>query len=107
MTLRVFNLSRVAPLLMLAAGLGASSPAAACGYSYGCYAPSPVIVQPYYQSCSCCGCGGAGYAGYAYAAPYYGAYAAGYGYDESVLAGPGYYPHRWRPRHYWGPRRWW
>ena len=52
MTLRVFNLSRVAPLLMLAAGLGASSPAAACGYSFGCYAPSPVIVQPYYQSCS-------------------------------------------------------
>jgi hypothetical protein len=101
MILRVLGFGRAAALLMFALcfGIGfGSAPAAACGY-YGCYAPAAVVVQPYYQSCSCCSCGG-GYAayGYAYPSPYYGVYAAGYDYD--------YYAPRWRHR-YWGPRRWW
>jgi len=57
MNLRMLNFSRVAALLLFGlcfgVGLGAA-PAAACGY--GCYAPRPVVVVPYYyQSCSCCG----------------------------------------------------
>jgi hypothetical protein len=96
MNLRVLKSCRVAAVLLLGTcfGVGLSAaPAAACGY--GCYAPRPVVVQPYYyQSCSCCGCGGYAYAApFAYAAPY--AYAAAYGYDE-VFVGPRFYGPRWR-----------
>jgi len=106
MTMRLFSFGRTAAVLLFGLCFGASfnaAPAAAqcggCGgygYSYGYYAPAPVVVQP---SCGCCSCGGYGYGGYAYgaygyAAPYWGAYAVGYGYD-AVVAGPRY-PHRWR-----------
>lgn len=105
MTLRVLNIGRIAALLLfgLSFGIGFSAtPAAACGYGYGCggYAYAPVVVvQPYaYQSCSCCGCGG-GYA--AYPSPYYGAYAAGWDYDDAYVA-----PRHWGPRfRHWGGRR--
>src|SRR5712692_1541973 len=113
MTLRVFNISRFAALLLfgLCFGVGfGAAPAVAGGCGYGCYAPAPVVVQPYYyQSCSCCGCGASGYGGYAYAypSPNYGAYAAGYdGYDDAVVVAPRYYAPRHRSR-YWGPRRGW
>ena len=81
MTMGVLTLRRLAVLLFtsvcLTLGFGAA-PAAAGGCGYGCYAPTPVIVQP---SCSCCGCG----ASYGY----YGGY-AGYGYGYAGYAGYGY-----------------
>jgi hypothetical protein len=105
MTLRVLSFGRIAALLLfgLTFGMGSSiTPAAAgCGYGCGGYAyVAPVVVQPYaYQSCSCCGCGG-GYA-YAYPRPYYGAYAAGWDYDDAYVA-----PRYWGPRfRHWGGRR--
>jgi hypothetical protein len=98
MKARVLNFCRIAALMIFGISFGSAlsaAPAAACGY--GCWAPRPVVVQPYYyQSCSCCGCGGGGYA---YAAPY-AAYAAGY----DIVVAPRFYGPRWRGR-YWGPRR--
>jgi hypothetical protein len=106
MTLRVLSFGRIAALLLfgLTFGMGPSvTPAAAgCGYGCGGYAyAAPVVVQPYaYQSCSCCGCGG-GYA-YAYPSPYYGAYAAGWDYDDAYVVAPRYWGPRFR---HWGGRR--
>ena len=78
MTLRALKLSGVAALLF-AGILGGSQPAAAC-CNYGYYAPAPVVVQPYVQSCGCCGCGGSAY--YPSAYPYgYGEAASAYAYD--------------------------
>jgi hypothetical protein len=88
MARRVFDLSRIATLVLFglcfAIGFGAA-PAVARGCGYGCYAPAPVVVQPYYyQSCSCCGCGSVNGAD-TYPAPY-AAYAAEY--DEQVVVIP-------------------
>jgi hypothetical protein len=101
MTLRALTLSGVAGLLFAAVSVSSEPALAQCG---GCYAPAPVVVQPYVQSCGCCSCGGgAGYygAGYAYGG-YYGvagsAYALDYGYGD--YGGYGY-----RPRIGW--RRGW
>ena len=100
MTMGVSTLRRFALLLFTSVcfGLGVgAAPAAAGGCGYGCYAPAPVIVQPYYSSCSCCGCGGAsygyyGYGGYGYAGyGGYGAYAADY---DAVVVAPYYRPYR-------------
>jgi hypothetical protein len=71
MTLRALTLSGVAGLLFAAVSVSSEPALAQCG---GCYAPAPVVVQPYVQSCGCCSCGGgAAYygAGYAYGG-YYG-----------------------------------
>jgi hypothetical protein len=89
MIMRVLNFSRFAALLLVGLGFGAA-PAAAQGC---CYAPTPIVVQPYYQSCSCCGCGsssyyGSYYAAWAYPSAYYGYQTAGYGYGYG--AGYGY-----------------
>ena len=106
MSPRVLKFGRTAAFLLsglcLGVGVGTAPAAAGCGYGCSGYAPVAVVVQPYYQPCSCCGCGGYGGYGYAYPSLYYGAYAAGYGYGD-VVVGPRY----WGPRHYWGPRRWW
>jgi hypothetical protein len=127
MILRLFSIGRIAALLIFGLGFGAA-PAAAGGCGYGCFAPAPVVVQPYYnQSCGCCGCGSSYYASYypayAYPAVAVGAgccgYGAGYGVGAGYGYGPGYggvvaprvyrsrvvLPRYYGPRRYIGPRR--
>jgi hypothetical protein len=106
--MRFVNLGRLAALLLLGVGLG-GTPAAAGGCGWGCWAPTPVVVQPVYVSpCSCCGCGASYYGSYypAYAYPAVGAYSIGLA--PVAASGPFYAP-RVAPRYwgsrYWGPRR--